>query len=175
MIGSNISLIKAVCTDAGVIPRMDQRNQDEKSKFTPYLNFNNQFTKNQKQNFYLMVTQGTFNTKPVLTRSIKFCDTCHIFRPPRTIHCNVCDCCIRGFDHHCIWLGTCIGERNYPSFLAVVAILNLALPIAAFVTIEAIIEVIDGNESGNIALGCIFGAHVLCLVIVSHQSHFLHV
>ena len=116
-----------------------------------------------------MVTQGTFNAHPVLTQSLKFCDTCHIFRPPRTIHCNVCDCCIRGFDHHCIWLGTCIGERNYAAFLGFVSILNIALPIAAYIGILAIIEVTEGSDGGGITFGCIIGLQVFCLVIVSHH------
>jgi energy-coupling factor transporter transmembrane protein EcfT len=49
-----------------------------------------------------------------------YCHTCHCFRPHRTSHCRQCDHCVRGFDHHCIWLANCIGERNYGPFFAFV-------------------------------------------------------
>ena len=39
-----------------------------------------------------------------------------IFRPLRTSHCHDCNNCVMGFDHHCVWLGTCIGKRNYQVF-----------------------------------------------------------
>jgi palmitoyltransferase len=27
-------------------------------------------------------------------------------------HCHVCKCCILGQDHHCLWIGKCIGYKN---------------------------------------------------------------
>ena len=90
------------CTDPGILPR-------------------------QGDDFY-------YNTNRPLLKTIvnghvitlTFCYSCSSFRPPRTSHCSLCDNCVERFDHHCLWLGTCIGKRNYKYFYLLIFCLNIS-------------------------------------------------
>lgn len=46
----------------------------------------------------------------------KYCTVCHLEQPLRTKHCKSCDQCIATHDHHCPWIGNCVGERNKARF-----------------------------------------------------------
>ena len=41
-----------------------------------------------------------------------WCSDCKIVRKSGMCHCDDCDACISEYDHHCPWMGKCIGKGN---------------------------------------------------------------
>ena len=95
------AMIKGGCTDPGILPR---------------------------QNSDVYYTTNRANMKKIINGHIlrvNYCYSCYLFRPPRTSHCAVCDNCVERFDHHCMWLGTCVGKKNYKYFYTLLGSLNI--------------------------------------------------
>jgi len=48
----------------------------------------------------------------------KWCRECRLWRPHRCGHCSMCERCVLRLDHHCGFMGACVGERNMRFFAA---------------------------------------------------------
>ena len=66
------------------------------------------------------------------------CNLCNItITSQETKHCSICNKCVGVFDHHCVWLNQCIGQRNYKYFgLSVLTAILMAI---SFIILECII------------------------------------
>ncbi|XP_035710723.1 uncharacterized protein LOC110854184 isoform X2 [Folsomia candida] len=107
-----VSMLKTTFSDPGIIPRASQQEAEYMERCYATNN----------------VGRPPPRTKDVIvngqTLKVKYCFTCKMFRPPRASHCGVCDNCVDRFDHHCPFLGNCIGKRNYRHFYAFVLSLS---------------------------------------------------
>ncbi|KAG9327133.1 hypothetical protein KVV02_008763, partial [Mortierella alpina] len=54
------------------------------------------------------------------------CKRCHLPKPERAHHCSVCMKCILKYDHHCPWIGNCVGHFNVRYFIMLLTYTTMA-------------------------------------------------
>jgi hypothetical protein len=148
--------IKGGCTDPGILPRQNADIYYTTSK--PNLKY--------RINGHML--------------KLNYCYSCSLFRPPRTSHCAICDNCVERFDHHCVWLGTCVGKRNYRYFYLLVGFLNInAIFQISFCLYVLVFEInlFKLKKSGLtliIIISCIILYDLLFLTLFIGKLFFLH-
>jgi len=90
------------CTDPGFIPRREYFDAKLSQK-TP------EETNRLLGKELTIITDGPPNNSQ---GPRVFCQSCNIFRPPRASHCSDCNCCVEVLDHHCPFVGTCVGSQS---------------------------------------------------------------
>ena len=65
-----------------------------------------------ERNYY---SQNFLKNNPDLpSETVVKCSRCNIIVPKylNMTHCTKCDVCVKKYDHHCIWIGKCVGKKN---------------------------------------------------------------
>ena len=70
-------------------------------------------------------------------KNIRYCKPCKIIKQPGTKHCYYCDVCILKIDHHCPWVGKCIGRDNICLFYVFLMSVGVAMLMYTLATITA--------------------------------------
>mmetsp|Transcript_7529 Transcript_7529/g.19405 ORF Transcript_7529/g.19405 Transcript_7529/m.19405 type:complete len:323 (+) Transcript_7529:82-1050(+) len=128
-----IALVRTTFSDPGIIPRT---NREESGLLLP------------REPDDTMPEMRVVRVRGV-TQQLKYCDTCCIYRPPRSSHCRVCDNCVEGFDHHCPWVSNCVGRRNYRFFILFVVHLQITLLLYFIFSIVQVVHM-TRNDGGSI-------------------------
>ena len=70
------------------------------------------------KNIYVKKNEINKNTTLVklYEENNNFCPKCRIIKADKTVHCIICDRCVRNFDHHCGTLNICICSENISLF-----------------------------------------------------------
>ena len=80
------------------------------------------------------------------------CRTCNIMRPSGASHCGMCDNCVLGFDHHCVFISNCVGKRNHKYFYLFLFFGSFLSQLVIIINLAAIINVFIVNHSETISL-----------------------
>ncbi|KNC53463.1 zinc finger protein [Thecamonas trahens ATCC 50062] len=71
----------------------------------------------------------------------RWCEQCQTEQKMRVKHCYKCQRCVYRFDHHCFWVGACVGEKNHVWFYWFLATQSIMCMWTAVVFAEAFVDV----------------------------------
>jgi len=89
---------------------------------------------------------------------LHLCTHCNIIQPIRTKHCNECERCVSRYDHHCFFVGGCVGQKNHSVFW-------LYLLVQSFLIAWAFVMVVPDGFTDTSTISGWFYTNGLALVV----------
>lgn len=144
--------------DPGIVPRNTRPAEtDEAFDFsTPSM----EWVQGRTPNLRLPRTKDVIVNDIVV--KVKYCDTCLLYRAPRASHCSICDNCVQRFDHHCPWVGQCIGIRNYRFFFLFISSSTF---LCIYVFTFSLLNILTHNKDG-VSLKKTMSREVLSVILL---------
>ena len=74
------------------------------------------------------------------------CINCENLHPENSMHCNYCNKCVQGYDHHCTFVNNCLGYKNHKYFLLFLLFFTLYMLAMIEHSLTEIIMISSGQE-----------------------------
>lgn len=179
-------LFKCSFTDPGIIPSlppdMDSDKPDSDTKYyVSYMDqkeLDNKLTESSACQFYSLKKfkfvlpsfdkdGKRLDEKLNKHNKLSYCKSCKLLRPPRAFHCSTCDVCVEVHDHHCPWVGTCVGHGNVRFFIGFLFCTATHALVTSIICIVSFLFSPKENEEipGMISKGILIYTIVISLVL----------
>jgi len=110
--------------------------------------------------FRTVLTSSAVNDNPTPNAMDHFtcprCRKCLALKPVRAHHCAICQKCVLKMDHHCPWVGNCVGLYNYKFFCLFIFYAEIGCWIFLFGVSRSIADIFSRND--HVTAGMLFAS-----------------
>lgn len=85
----------------------------------------------------VLINPGVVMNKIHSFENSKECYHCNTFTNDTVgvRHCDICNVCVEGYDHHCLWIGKCVGKGNKFLFYLMIILISVCYAYSIFLSI----------------------------------------
>lgn len=105
----------------------------------------------------------------------RFCRKCQAPKPDRAHHCSTCERCVLLQDHHCVFIGACVGHQNRKSFVLFLVYASLLCVYSTLLALATIWDFLgrpgaemrwnEINWAIVFLVGAVFGVTMICFTV----------